>query len=351
MENKSYHEQKNLEYIKEIRQYLAELPPYVTTYFRGIEFKTLPRTRLAYVMDLKVFFDWLKASNPLFKDTPVKGISLISLSNLQAFDIEDYMDYLRVRDTSTGEISNSDTAIKRKMSALRGLYAYLYKNQMIENNPAIKVDMPKLHEKAIIRFDVDEIVKFLDTVETGAQNMSPQQLRAHEAQKTRDLALMTLLLGTGIRVTECVGLDLKDIDMNNTRIKVTRKGGYEAFVYFGEEVEKALLSYLDERENITDICSGHEDALFLSRQKKRLCVKSVENLVKKYAKQVTTLKKITPHKLRSTYGTSLYRETGDIYLVADVLGHKDVNTTKKHYAAIEEERRIKAKDIVRLRKD
>ena len=73
--------------------------------------------------------------------------------------------------------------------------------------------------------------------------------------------------------------------------------------------------------------------------------------MKKYARQVTPNKKITPHKLRSTYGTALYKETGDIYLVADVLGHKDVNTTKKHYAAIEDERRRKARNAVKLRKD
>ena len=78
--------------------------------------------------------------------------------------------------------------------------------------------------------------------------------------------------------------------------------------------------------------SGHEDALFLSLQNRRMAVRSVENLVKKYSRLVTTVKNITPHKLRSTYGTTLYQETGDIYLVADVLGHKDVNTTKKHYA-------------------
>ena len=84
---------------------------------------------------------------------------------------------------------------------------------------------------------------------------------------------------------------------------------------------------------------------------KRISVRAVEILVKKYSSLVTTMKKITPHKLRSTYGTSLYRETGDIYLVADVLGHKDVNTTKKHYAAIEEDRRRKAANIVKLRNE
>lgn len=84
-------------------------------------------------------------------------------------------------------------------------------------------------------------------------------------------------------------------------------------------------------------------------QNRRISVRAVENLVKKYASTVTKLKKITPHKLRSTYGTALYQETGDIYLVADVLGHKDVNTTRKHYAAQEDQRRRMAAKAVQLR--
>ena len=170
----------------------------------------------------------------------------------------------------------------------------------------------------------------------------------YEKTKERDLALITLLLGTGIRVSECVGLDVEDLDFKNNGIKVTRKGGGEMIVYFGSEVEAALRRYLKIRDNITPV-SGHEHALFYSTQKKRLGVQAVENLVKKYASQITTTKKITPHKLRSTYGTALYQETGDIYLVADVLGHRDVNTTKKHYAAIDDNRRRKAASAVTLR--
>ena len=108
------------------------------------------------------------------------------------------------------------------------------------------------------------------------------------------------------------------------------------------------LDYLEEREHIIPV-QGNENALFLSLQNRRMSVRAVENLVKKYASRVTTLKKITPHKLRSTYGTTLYRESNDIYLVADVLGHKDVNTTRKHYAAQEDERRRSATKYVRLR--
>ena len=170
----------------------------------------------------------------------------------------------------------------------------------------------------------------------------------NEKTRVRDLALVTLLLGTGIRVSECVGLDLSDIDFSNNGLRIHRKGGYETIIYFGEEVEKALKDYLELREEITPI-EGHENALFLSLQNRRITVRAVENLVKKYARTVTTLKKITPHKLRSTYGTALYEETGDIYLVADVLGHKDVNTTRKHYAATNDANRRMAARKVKLR--
>lgn len=122
-------------------------------------------------------------------------------------------------------------------------------------------------------------------------------------------------------------------------------------IYFGEEVHNALENYLETTRASATPLPGHENALFLSTQRKRMGVQAIENMVKKYARQVTPNKKITPHKLRSTYGTSLYKETGDIYLVADVLGHKDVNTTKKHYAAIDDMRRRQAASAVKLREE
>ena len=235
------------------------------------------------------------------------------------------------------------------MSALRSFYGYYFKRQIISKNPTLLVEMPKMHEKAIIRLDTDEIAMLLDYVDHGGNDLTGQRKAYFEKTKNRDLAILTLLLGTGIRVSECVGLDLQDIDFKNNGITVTRKGGNQMVVYFGEEVENALKTYLYTTRKQTVPLSGHENALFLSTQRKRMGVQAVENMVKKYAREVTPNKKITPHKLRSTYGTALYKETGDIYLVADVLGHKDVNTTKKHYAAIDEDRRRQAAGAVKLR--
>jgi site-specific recombinase XerD len=237
----------------------------------------------------------------------------------------------------------------RKISSLKSFYNYFFRTEKLKTNPAALVQLPKLHEKEIIRLDIDEVALLLDAVEQG-DGLTDKQKAFHNRTKLRDLALLTLLLGTGIRVSECVGLDINDIDFKNGGIHIHRKGGKEVTVYFGTEVETALQDYLDERNDIIPE-EGSENALFLSLQKKRMNVRSVENLVKKYAKIVTPLKKITPHKLRSTYGTNLYRETGDIYLVADVLGHSDVNTTKKHYAALEDERRRSARNAVKLREN
>ncbi|MCR4778882.1 MAG: tyrosine-type recombinase/integrase [Lachnospiraceae bacterium] len=348
MAERKYSEQVNIDNALKLRELLKQMPGFAADYFRAIEPTTQSRTRIAYAYDMIVFFKFLKENNPSLKNTEIKDIRLKVLDELKAVDIEEYMDYLKYYNKGNTERVNTETGIKRKLVALRGFYKYFYKRELIENNPTVLIDIPKLHEKEIIRLDSDEVETLLNDVETG-EGLSERAKKFNGKTAVRDLAIVTLMLGTGIRVSECVGLDINDVDFKNSGIRIHRKGGNEVIVYFGEEVEDALSLYLDERRKIEPV-EGNEQALFLSLQRKRINVRSVENLVKKYARTVTTLKKITPHKLRSTYGTSLYKETGDIYLVADVLGHKDVNTTKKHYAAIDEDRRRSAADKVTLRK-
>ena len=343
-----YYEQKDIENIKKLREMMTTLPPFCTEFFRGIEPRTSTRTRIAYAYDLSVFFDFLKKENPVFSKMERMDLTLDYLDQSSVTDLEEYMEYLKYRfNEHNQEIINKERGIMRKISSLKSFYNYFFRTEKLKTNPAALVQLPKLHEKEIIRLDIDEVALLLDAVEQG-DGLTDKQKAFHNRTKLRDLALLTLLLGTGIRVSECVGLDLNDIDFKNGGIHIHRKGGKEVTVYFGTEVETALQDYLDERNSIIPE-EGSENALFLSLQKKRMNVRSVENLVKKYARIVTPLKKITPHKLRSTYGTNLYRETGDIYLVADVLGHSDVNTTKKHYAALEDERRRSARNAVKLR--
>lgn len=346
----TYHEQTDVENTLRLRDVLKTLPPFCKDFFRAIEPRTTTKTRISYAYDIRIFFQFLLEQNPAFRDWSIDAFTVDVLDQITAVDLEEYEEYLKVYQAGDKTETNGERGLKRKMSSLRSFYAYYFKREMIHTNPTVLVDVPKIHQKSIIRLEADEVALLLDYIEHGGDDLTGQKKVYYEKNKDRDLALVTLLLGTGVRVSECVGLDIEDVDFKNNGIKVTRKGGNEMVVYFGPEVEKALKNYLEVRKNIIPV-EGHEHALFYSTQRKRIGVQAVENLVKKYARQVTTTKKITPHKLRSTYGTALYQETGDIYLVADVLGHRDVNTTKKHYAALDDARRRQAATAVRLREE
>ena len=349
MKEKAYFENVNTKNELKLRELQKQLPSFCREFFIGMKNSTSSRTLLAYAYDLGIFFEFLHENNPICAKKDITAYSVDLLDQISPMDIEEYLDYLTVYEKNGVAHTNDERGISRKLASLRSFYNYYFRKEIITRNPAQLVRMPKKHDKTITRLDVDEVATLLDEVENG-ENLTTRQQKFHAQTKVRDLALMTLMLGTGIRVSECVGLDITDIDFKNNGIKIHRKGGAEVVVYFGDEVRTALLDYLEERNNI-EAMDGHTNALFLSLQKKRIGVRSVENLVKKYARLVTTMKNITPHKLRSTYGTTLYRETGDIYLVADVLGHKDVNTTKKHYAALEDERRREAAKYIHLRED
>lgn len=350
----SYHEEQRRKMILKLRDLLLELPDFCFEYFRGIEPVTAERTRLGYAHDLKIFFTYLLETKASFGGRTLKSLTLEDLEEVDVQDIEMFLEYLtyyekETEDGSQMELQNGENGKARKIAAVRSIFKYFYKKQKIRGNPAMLVDTPKIHEKNIIRLEIDEIARLLDEVDSG-ESLTKRQRSYHKYTHARDLALITVLLGTGMRVSECVGLNLNDIDYNINGLKITRKGGNEAVLYFGDEVEEALRLYIEERGRMIPL-EGHEDALFLSMQRRRISVRAVENIVKKYAATVTRLKKISPHKLRSSYGTALYSETGDIYLVADVLGHKDVNTTRRHYAQMEDSRRRKAANAVILRKE
>ena len=352
VKSKPWHEQVDIVNTLKLREQMETLPSFTRIFFRAIEHNTTSRTRIAYAYDLHVFFEFAQKNIAAFKDVPITDLTVEMLDRVSLLDLENYMEYLKFyhcRDNKDWERVNQERGVMRKMSSLKSFYHYFYRKEMIKTDPAALVVLPKIREKEIIRLDVDEVARLLDEVESG-EKLSPRQQAFHNKTKVRDLAILTLFLGTGIRVSELVGLNIDDVDFRNAGIHIHRKGGKEVIVYFGDEVEEALRLYGSERSTIVP-AAGHESAFFLSLQKKRMNVRSIENLVKKYAATVTTLKHITPHKLRSTYGTALYQETGDIYLVADVLGHSDINTTRRHYAAIEDQHRRMARNKVRLREN
>ena len=214
MKEKAYHEDVNIKNELHLRELLAELPPFCKQFFIGIEATTASRTRIAYAYDLACFFDYLHENNPTCKKMKITEFSISILDKITPMDIEEYLYHLKLYEKDGVAHTNDDRGLKLKLASLRTFYNYFFKKELIETNPAVKVDMPKIHEKAIVRLDVDEIVQLLDEVESG-ESLTTRQQMYHQRTKNRDLALLTLLLGTGIRVSECVGLNLSDVDLEN----------------------------------------------------------------------------------------------------------------------------------------
>ena len=353
-ERLSYREKIDSERILQIRSIARELPPACGDFFRAIAVTTGTFTRLAYAIDLKTFFQFLQTERYQFSQKPLYAFTNDDLALVTQNDLTAYIEYLTFyyknepdRDAPVKALTNHDLAIKRKLCSIRSFYDYLFKNGCIPSNVTTLVPLPKIHEKPILRLSMDETQRMLEEAATG-DNLTPRQQAWHKLTVKRDFALLSLFLGTGVRVSECVGMNISDVDLEDNAFLVTRKGGNQVVLYFPPEVAEALAEYMSEREGI-EAQPGHEDALFLSMQKRRITQRAVQNLVKKYAAVAAPLKpRISPHKLRSTFATNLYNKTGDIYLVADVLGHSSVDTTRKHYADMTDARRRMAAEQVDL---
>ncbi len=328
--------------MQKIGSYLADLPEYCYDFFTGMELSTSSLTRLNYAMDLSIFYDYI-SRYVLNKDKA--NITLKDLDSLEARHIESYLSYLSYYTVGDKVFRNTENGKARKLASIRSFFRYLFNHDLISKNVVSKVPTPKLHTKGIVRLEGDEVEKLLDAV-WEPSTFSARQRNYNKNTKVRDNAIVTLFLGTGIRVSELVGLNVEDFDFQQNAFKVTRKGGNQTILYYPNDVKYALMEWLSLRETLP--IGENEKAMFLSLQNRRICTRAVENIVRKFAYESTPLKKITPHKLRSTFGTNLYRETNDIYIVADILGHKDVNTTKKHYAAISDDLRRNVAKKVRI---
>lgn len=348
-----YREETDAKRILQIRSITRELPQACSDFIRSIAVTTSTLTRLAYAIDLRTFFYFLQTERVAFSEKQLTLLTDQDLEKLTQNDLTAYTEYLtyyfKDADNSVPNKAyiNHELSIKRKLCTIRSFYDYLFKNQRISSNITELVPLPKIHEKPIIRLSRDEVERILSQAQSGDQ-MTENQRKYQKITKKRDYALLSLFLGTGIRVSECVGMNIGDVDFEENAFIVTRKGGNQVVLYFPPEVAEALADYMSEREKVVAL-PGHEDALFLSLQRKRITQRAVQNLVKKYAAVAAPLKpRISPHKLRSTYATNLYNETGDIYLVADVLGHSSVDTTRKHYADMTDARRRMAAEHVHL---
>lgn len=344
-----YQDELYLQLDQKTNSLLSTLPSFVKKFFNHIKGQGMsPRTRLQYAYDIRKFFTFLEQSAG-FQNVDLKGCTASEIMDrLTVEDIQEYMETLEYyqitgSDGKTETRLASPSAKARRISSLRSFYKYYFKIGDIQNNLADLMDIPKIPDKKIGVMDKSQVARILSAV-TETEGLSETEIKRHKRIEKRDYAILMLFFGTGIRVSELVGIDVLDIDFYNDSLLVTRKGGDEDEVYFGTEVEAALLDYLENGRGELLAGNTKENAFFLSIQHKRLTVRSVELLIKNYAEKAGLNMKVTPHSLRRTFGTNLYEETSDIYLVADALHHSSVETTKKHYARMSKDhKRIAAK--------
>lgn len=325
-----YKETSNEIVESKIAQELATLPSYVSSFIVHKKFSTSPKTRLEYVRDIRLFLEYVCQSCEQHSCINPMDVTLEILDGLDLEFLEYYPVYLSLYEKNGVKRKNSNVSIRRKLSSLRGFFSYLFLSDKISKDLTVKLEIPSIEKKNIIRLDKEESMRYLNTIVSGKGNLSEQSILYNKIQRQRDFTIVSLLLGTGMRISECVGLDIDDLDLPHHCMKINRKGGKEDILYLSDDVTALLEEYLDYRNTLT-ANPDSENALFLSSQKNRIGVRTVEIMVKKYKHKSGILKNITPHKFRSTYGTALYQATSDLYLVSSVLGHNSVQTTKDFY--------------------
>lgn len=248
-------------------------------------------------------------------------------------EIREYIISLRRRIENGKEVKNSDSIQATRWSALNTFFNFLVIDDYIDVNPMTKTKRPKNHiEKPIVYLEQDEIDNVLDKIRAESK---PQFVN-------RDLAIITLGIGTGIRVGALVQINIEDINFKDNTIHVIEKGSKERYLKFGTNVRNILSAWLVDRS--TYFSDVGTNALFVSQWKQRLTVEGVRKLINKYADGISG-KHITPHKLRSSTATNLAKSGVDIQTIANILGHNSVTTTQR-YAAVLEENKQKATKVL-----
>lgn len=326
---------------KKVKIIVNELPDFMSKFFKDLRTKGMSeRTRLEYAYDMKRFFDFV-SKQAGFKDINLKACKASDVLDVLTYDdIQEYLETLNThfkvdKNGNYKEVLSSPSSKARKISSLRSLYKYYFRIGEINHNFSDLMDLPKIPDNNIVVMDKSQVSRILEAV-SDTTNMSNGEIIRHNKIIKRDYAIMMLFFGTGIRVSELVGVDLEDIDFYNASLLITRKGGDQDEVFFSSIVEDAIRDYVEsDRDNLLN--GADSPALFISMQHKRMTVRSVQLMIKGYANKAGLNMKVTPHALRRTFGTNLYEETNDIYLVADALHHSSVETTRKHYANMSKE--------------
>ena len=324
----SFKQETQNRYHRKLDAILKELPDFCRTYFIGRENRLSEVTAVSYAYNLQMFFAYLHENNSYFGSREIRTYRLDDLEKLDSGDIEEFLHWMRYHTGKDGrECHNSEMTIQHYISAISALYKYFVKRDLLPRNPVDAIDRAKRVKKKVIRLEGDEKSDFRKVVDSG-EGLTGRQAVFHEKNRERDMAIYEVFLTTGMRISELVGINLTDVDLKAHTIGITRKGSNFQLIYISDRCTELLSQYLAVRGKYRP--DRDEPALFLSNRGKRISVRSVELMTKKYVSVALPQKtdRITPHKLRSTYATDMLRRTGDLELVSELLGHSNIATTQ-----------------------
>ena len=350
---RAYRIETEQKYEKMLRKITDEFPDYCRSFFDYLRLNNEIRSCYSYAEDIKIFFEYLLQQNSQFGES-IKEIPLDVLEKFVPVDFYEYMTYLSYYTDKNGiPHTNSDVTKKHKINSLKVFYNYYYNNKFISVNPTVGLRVKKPNKKEVIVLDIDEIHTLLSYVENlgvrleaelnsdeGNKSLS-QRYTYYQKNKYRDKAILMVFLGTGIRVSECVGLDITDISFKDRSIKLIRKGGNEDHVFFNKEIYEALYDYIELERKVRVKEAQNQSILFYSSRNTRMGVRAMEKMVKKYVTEALPerAEEISVHKLRASVATNAYQETRDIYAIANSLGHSSLAMVSKYAKARDEDKK------------
>jgi integrase/recombinase XerC len=229
---------------------------------------------------------------------------------------------------------NKKSSIARKISTLRSFFRYLNREQIIASNPAKSISTPKVEKTLPTTLTVDEAFRLMESPKNLSEKFSPA---GRKDKRLRDRAILELLYSSGLRVSELVGLNANQIELDLGIVRVMGKGRKERIVPVGRKAAESLNAYLDERGMVKGLRLGGKasdpeggDPLFVNSLGGRLTARSVGRLIKKYTRHSGIFRKVSPHSLRHTFATHLLDAGADIREIQEMLGHSSLSTTQRY---------------------
>lgn len=333
----------------DLTKILTTLPDFVFDYIEMAYSGESVNTQIGYSIDIKTFLEYLRRFR--FRDiekidefTPahLNDVTLRDLNGFKAYLQEYESEYVNAAGKTIKRIRrNNEYGINRKLSGIRGLFLYLYKNDLIDHNVTDKLDFKKIHQKMKKPLSTQDTINLIDVLYEGENYFEGRSRASYLNRKQRDIALFTAYLGTGCRVSELVNLNINDVDFESSSFIVTRKGGDQQEVFMPLQVENEMLKYMEQRLDMKNVKDA--DALFISRNGKRMLPQTVEKNLKTYCRAagITDPDKMHPHALRRTFACNMIADGVDIKMVAELMGHKNIEVTHRYYTQYAVEKRKK----------